>query len=906
MYRQSIQFPVKDAALREDVHALGGLIGEVLRDQGGEEFFELVEGDRLAAIRRREGDPAGEAELLERTADRSPAAATDLTRAFSIWFMAVNTAEKAHRVRRRREYLSDSSTSQPGGIADCIARLQRSGVSLEQALELISRMSIEPVFTAHPTESTRRTILRKQQHIAHDLLERTNPGSTRAELDTIWARLRLEITSIWQTEEHPREGLTVVDEREHVLFYLIDILYRVVPLFYEEIEAALAHAYSVPVETLDVPNILRFGSWVGGDMDGNADVHGKTIRETLHRHQQLIVSTYFTECEQLAESLSQSANRVGVSAALAAQIDSYTAVLPGAKALAPARHDRMPYRMFFGQISERLKASYEGRPNAYQSPGELLSDIGLAAQSLLENKGRHAGYFLVRRLMRRVRTFGFHLATLDVIQNARVHDEVIAQGLDLKAWPAQPAEERLRQLRDLLVRDQGPTAAFDAMGRRSLWVFEAIAQARHKFGGHAIGEYIVSGARGPEDVLAVLLLARWADITDKRTGECPLDVAPLLESIDTLEAAGDVLRALHAEPAYRRHLESRAHRQVVVIGYSDTNKLGGIAASRWALQVSQVQLLDAARAAGIDLLIFHGRGGTPARGGGRTEHLVESLPSGAMRGVLRLTEQGEVVNQSYGLRPIAMRTLERTFASVALATAHAEEMPPIAPDQIAAMRTVAAHSLKAYRELVFGSPEFFDYFRAATPLDVIERMHIASRPASRAEGTGVQALRPIPWVFAWTQSRHMLPGWFGFGSGLQAALELHGEEVIARMTAHWPFFGHLLDDVETMLGRTDLEIASHYDALAAGNLRVQGDPIAKEYALTVKHMLHLRGSARLLDGDPTLQRSIKLRNPYVDPMHLMQVDLLQRWRATQRQDEALFGALRATINGIAQGLQATG
>jgi phosphoenolpyruvate carboxylase len=906
MYRQSIQFPVKDAALREDVHALGGLIGETLRDQGGEEFFKLVEGDRLAALSRREGDASGAAELEERTRGRSPSAATDLTRAFSIWFMAVNTAEKAHRVRRRREYLSDTSTSQPGGIADCIGRLQRAGVSLEQALQLIGKMSIEPVFTAHPTESTRRTILRKQQRIAHDLLDRTNPTSTRAELDMLWARVRLEITSIWQTEEHPREGLTVVDEREHVLFYLIDILYRIVPLFYEEIEAALAHAYSVPVETLDVPNILRFGSWVGGDMDGNADVHGKTIRETLHRHQQLIVSTYFTECEQLAESLSQSANRVGVSSALAERIDSYTTVLPGAKALAPARHDRMPYRMFFGQIAKRLRASYEGRPNAYQNPDELLADIGLAADSLLQNRGRHAGYFLVRRLMRRVRTFGFHLATLDVIQHARVHDEVIAQGLDVRAWPALPADERLRQLRDLLVRDQGPTAAFEATGRRSLWVFEAIAHARHKFGGRAIGEYIVSGARGPEDILAVLLLARWADITDKRSGECPLDVTPLLESIDSLEGAGSVLTALHAEPAYRRHLASRANRQMVVIGYSDTNKQGGIAASRWALQVAQVQLLDSARAAGISLLIFHGRGGTPARGGGRTEHLVESLPTGAMRGVLRLTEQGEVVSQSYGLRSIAMRTLERTFASVALATANVVEAAPIAENQIAAMRTIAASSLRAYRELVFDKPEFFDYFRAATPLDVIERMHIASRPAARAGGTGIQALRAVPWVFAWTQSRHMLPGWFGFGSGLQTALEQHGEEVIAGMVAHWPFFGHLLDDVEAMLGRTDLEIAGRYDALAAGHLRVFAQPVAEEYALTVRHVLRLRGSARLLDSDPTLQRSIKLRNPYVDPMHLMQVDLLRRWRATQRQDQALFGALRATISGIAQGLQATG
>jgi phosphoenolpyruvate carboxylase len=906
MYRQSIQFPVKDAALREDVHALGDLIGETLRDQGGEEFFDLVEGDRVAALKRREGGAQGDAELQGRTAGRSPTAATDLTRAFSIWFMAVNTAEKAHRVRRRREYLSDSSTSQPGGIADCIGRLQRSGVSLERAIELIGKLSIEPVFTAHPTESTRRTILRKQQHIAHDLLERTNPGSTRAEVDTLWARLRSEITSIWQTEEHPREGLTVVDEREHVLFYLIDILYRVVPLFYEEIEAALAHAYSVPVESLDVPNILRFGSWVGGDMDGNADIHGKTIRETLHRHQRLIVSTYFSECGQLAESLSQSANRVGVSAEFAERIEAYTAILPGAKALAPARHDRMPYRVFFGQISERLQSTYEGRPNAYQNPDELLSDVRLAADSLLENRGRHAGYFLVRRLMRRVRTFGFHLATLDVIQHARLHDEVIAQGLDQKGWPDLPAQERLRQLHDFLVRDQGPTGALDAIGRRSLWVFEAIAQARHKFGGRAIGDYIVSGARGPEDILAVLLLARWADITDKRTGECPLDVAPLLESIDSLESAGDVLRALHAEPAYRRHLNARGNRQVVVIGYSDTNKQGGIAASRWALQTAQVQLLDAARATETNLLIFHGRGGTPARGGGRTEHLVESLPGGAMRGVLRLTEQGEVVNQSYGLRPIAMRTLERTFASVALATAQAADAPAILPEFIAAMQTIAAHSLTAYREMVFGSADFYEYFRAATPLDVIERMHIASRPATRAGGSGVQGLRAVPWVFAWTQSRHMLPGWFGFGSGLQAALQLHGAEGMVHMAADWPFFGHLLDDVEAMLGRTDLEIARHYDALAPDRLRIHGESIAKEYALTLRLVLRLRASQRLLDSDPTLQRSIMLRNPYIDPMHLMQVDLLRRWRATQRQDQALFGALRATISGIAQGLQATG
>jgi phosphoenolpyruvate carboxylase len=915
MYREGIQFPPKDLGLREDVHALGNLIGEILRDQGGEEFLALVEGDRRAAIARREGAPDG-GDLEGRAAGREPSSATNLTRAFSTWFQAVNTAEKVHRVRRRRQYLNDSSTVQPGGIAECIARLKGEGYSLEQTLALIGSMSIEPVFTAHPTESTRRTILRKQQHIAQGLLDRLNPALMIAELDTLWSRMRLEIASIWQTEEHPREGLTVSDEREHVLFYLVEILYRVVPLFYEEIETALALAFGVPVESLNVPGILRFGSWVGGDMEANADVHAKTIRETLQRQQQLIVSTYFDECGQLAEALSQSARRVDVNGELAARIDAYTALLPGAQALAPARHDRMPYRIFFGQIGERLKATYEGRPNAYQNSRELLADIQLAADSLTDNRGRHAGYFLVRRFIRRVRTFGFHIATLDITQSARVHHEVIGQGLGMPEWAELPRTRRLELLRELLARDQGPTEPLDAGGRRSLWVFDTIAHARHKFGAGAIGAYIVSGAEGPDDVLAVLLLARWAGIADKHTGECRLDIAPLLESIEALEQAGGLLRALAAEPAYRGHLAACGDRQTLVIGYSDPGKETGIAASRWALRVAQQGLLEAARETGLTVTIFHARGGTRARGGGRIESLVEAAPCGAIRGVLRLTEQGEVVNQSYGLRPLAMRTLERTFSALALATAHADAAAAVAPAQLAAMQTIASRSLEAYRRLVFGDAQFAAFFRAATPLDVIERMHIGSRPAVRAGGDGIGALRAIPWVFAWTQSRHMLPGWFGFGSGLAAAIEECGAETVGRMAHEWPFFAHLLDDVEAMLGRTDLEIAAHYEALASEDLRTSAlcgpasrgpaDSIRREFDLTVELVLRLRGAARLLDSDPTLQRSILLRNPYVDPMHLMQVDLLKRWRATDRRDQALFGALRATISGIALGLQATG
>ncbi|MFO1465563.1 MAG: phosphoenolpyruvate carboxylase [Steroidobacteraceae bacterium] len=906
MYRQSIQFPAKDAALREDVHALGTVVGNVLREQGGEEFFECVEGDRHVAIQRREGEAAGDAELQRRTVGRTPEAARDLTRAFSIWFQAVNTAEKVHRVRRRRQYLNDSTTVQPGGITDCIARLKREGRDLQQVIALIGSLSIEPVFTAHPTESTRRTILRKHQLIAQDLLRRLNPALTPGELRTLWAKVHLEFTTLWQTEDHPRERLTVADEREHVLFYLAEVLYRIVPFFYEEIEAALAQTFGVDEDSLDLPNILNFGSWVGGDMDGNPDVHAKSIRETLARHQRLIISTYYTECQQLAEVLSQSASRVGIDPALMRRVEQYGSLLPGAQAITPARHDRMPYRVFFGQIAERLKTTYDGRPNGYEGPAELLSDVQLVADSLLANHSRHGGYFLVRRLIRRIRTFGFHLATLDVRQHAHTHDEVIAQGMGRPDWPTLPSEQRLSQLRDWLGRDQGPQLPLDAVGRRTLWVFEAIAQARHKFGERGMRHYIISGATGPEDVLAVLLLARWADITDKRTGQCPLDIAPQFESIDSLNRAGDILQALLEVECYREHLAARAQRQVVVVGYSDGNKEGGILASRWALQVAQARIVEATRTHNVDAIIFHGRGGTPARGGGTTEQLVESTPKGAIRNVLRLTEQGEVVSQHYSLHPLAMRTLERSFAALARATAHVEDRFSPGEEQRAAMNLMAGESLAAYRRLVFEPRDFQAYFRGVTPIDVIERMHIAARPAAQEDAEGLQALRALPWVFAWTQSRHTLPGWYGMGTGLAAALERHGEGLIGEMLSRWPFFAHLFDDVEAMLARTDLEIAAHYDELVPAELRRHAGEIRAEYDLTVRSVLKLRGSAKLLDSDPTLQRAIKLRNPYIDPMHLMQVDLLKRWRATQRNDTALFQALLATISGIAQGLQATG
>ncbi|HKE42901.1 MAG TPA: phosphoenolpyruvate carboxylase [Steroidobacteraceae bacterium] len=904
MHRHDIEFAPKDAALREDVHALGALVGEIIREQGGEQLFSLVEGDRVAAIARREGEAGGSVELTIRAQDRPPAVARDLVRAFATWFQVVNIAEKVHRIRRRRQYFISQNAPQPQGVGDCLLRLRQQGLTLEQVVELIRRMRIEPVFTAHPIESTRRTMLRKQQRVAQLMMMRLDPTSTPQELASVWGRIRTEITTAWQTEEHPVLRLTVADEREHVLFYLTEIIYRIVPAFYEEIETSLRNVFGAAADGIEVPTILDFGSWVGGDMDGNPEVHAKTIRETLARHQQLIINNYFNEVQGLAAKLSQSSSRVGVSAPLQQRIDEYAALLPAAQATTPARHDRMPYRVFMAQVAERLRNTYESGPGHYDNAAQFLADIDLVAASLLANRGRNAGYHAVRRLQMRIRTFGFHLATLDVRQHTDVHHEVLSQGLGDEQWFTRSREERLARLRDALERDQGPADALDAVGRRTLWVFEAIVQMRHKYGRLALGDYIVSGTTGSDDALAVLLLARWAEAVDKRSGEVPLDIVPLFESTQALEECAAVMRRLLDEPVYRRHLEARGNQQVVLIGYSDSNKMAGIAAARWATHRAQSELVRVMAGSGVKLTVFHGRGGSVSRGGGRIDALVRSAPPGAVTGRLVVTEQGDLINQNYGLRPVAMRSLERAFNAMGLTMAMTDSGED--PRYVAVMQTLADASRDAYTRLVSADPAFFEYFRQATPADAIERMQIGTRTAGRGERSDFESLRAVPWVFAWTQSRHLLPGWFGVGSGLQATLERHGREVLEKMHRDWLFFASFIDDVEAMLARTDLGIAAFYNQLAEPRLHGYFEQIRREFDLSCRLILQLKGESQLLDGDRTLQRSILLRNPYVDPMHLMQVDLLKRWRSSGRRDAELFQALLASISGISQGLHSSG
>ena len=903
--RQDITFEDKDQPLRNDVRILGTLVGELLRDQGGEELFDIVENARLRSIRRREENEKPGEELADLVKDLDLTLALEVIRSFSTYFQMVNTAEKVHRIRRRREYYQEFGQYQPGGLEETLVKLKASGMDLDGLQSLLNRLCIEPVFTAHPTEPTRRTILRKEQNIVRRLIDMLNPTMTAQETHVCMENIKLEMTTGWQTNEHPSEQMTVADELEHVLFFLTDVLYRAMPPFYEDIENAAIRIYGEEARNLRLPPIVRFASWVGGDMDGNPNVNAKTIRSTLARQRSLILDLYYRECASLSAKLSQSTARIGVDKAILDRIEYYRGWFQNAYHQVPARHREMPYRVFLRLVQERLQATYDDEAYPYESARKFSADIRLLANSLAANKGEHAGLFAVRRLLRRIETFGFHFMTLDVRQDALVHREVVGELLGERAWLDWTPEQRTARIIEAIESRDSVPDRISVQARKTLGVFQAIAFCKRKYGDKAIGPFIVSMTQGADDVLSVLLLANLSELHNRR-GEVPMDIAPLLETVDDLDQGCRILRELLDNGLYREHLRQRDDRQVVMIGYSDSNKDSGLASARWALQNAQVELASVVSKRDIELHLFHGRGGTISRGGGKTHVAVLGAPPGTVNGHLRVTEQGEIINEKYGLRGIALRTLEQAAGSVALATAMPEHHGNDKPEWHGMMQAIADASRQSYRELVFETPDFYRYFRLATPIDLIERMRIGSRPASRRSGEGVQNLRAIPWVFAWTQSRLMLPGWYGLGSGLEWASRKFSDSEFRDMFREWYFMRALTADAEMVLAKSDLGIARIYSELA-GDLHEEFFPlIEKEFSLTRDLILEYSDHESLLEGDVTLQRAIMLRNPYVDPMSLMQVDLLRRWRATNCRDEQLLDTLLASVIGIAQGLQNTG
>lgn len=896
--RERLEFADTDSLLRDDVRNLGAMVGDMLAEQVSPAFLERVEAVRRTAIARREQGEPVEA-LASQLGEVSLEDAEALVRAFAAYFGATNLAERVHRIRRRRDYQRLGQAPQPGGLEAALRGLRDDGVTLEELQQQLASMCVEPVFTAHPTEAVRRALLLKEQTIVERLVADIDRGRTPPERSADEARIRQSLTTTWQTNEAPPQKPSVTDEIEHIGFYLTNILYRVLPVFYEAFADAVEQVYG---QRITLPPLLRFGTWVGGDMDGNPNVGAQTVRDALATQRRQALACYLSDLRALGDILTQSSGRAGADEVILQRVEEWAALLPDGAVRSRPRLADMPYRQFLYAMRARLEATGSGGQGAYADANAFIADLELIDASLANHRGDHAGRFALQRVLWRARTFGFHMAALDLRQDSAVHDDALGALDAVDDWAAQPREARVDRLHALIAGDAPARRDADAAAS-TLDVFRTVRELRATLGEHAFGPYIISMSRTAADALAVLALARIAGcVVD---GEVPLDVAPLFETVDDLQAATGVMRALFDDPVYRQHLAARGDRQTVMLGYSDSAKDGGLMASRWALQRAQVDLLELARDAGVHIVFFHGRGGSVSRGGGKTERAIIAAPRGSVDGRMRVTEQGEVIHRKYGIRALALRNLEQMSGAVLRASLRPRPPEPREDGWRAAAAELAQVSRAHYRAMVHEHPDFTAYFRTATPIDVIERLRIGSRPSRRRDG-GAANLRAIPWVFSWSQNRSGMTGWYGIGTALRHGIDTHGIETMSAMARDWPFFAAMIDDVEMLMAKSDLAIFKRYSRLSGGLHDAFFPGIEAEFDRAREAILQIKQRDELLADDYRLRLSIRLRNPYVDPISLLQVDLLRRWRETGSEDDATLRALMATINGIAAGIQNTG
>jgi phosphoenolpyruvate carboxylase len=909
--------------LRRDVSALGRILGEALIEQEGRAFFDLEERIRAMSKERRASSHREAATEALRAAIRAldTPTAERVARAFAHYFQVVNLAEQHHRVRRYGDY-ARAGESRLGPLEALVPVLQK--VPREEAQALLDRASVELVFTAHPTEAQRRTVLDKHRRIAGLLAASDVPNATPAESEETARALREEITLLWQTEEIRRERPLVGDEVKSVLFYLEEVLHPLVPRVYATLERAFASVYG---EGVRVPALLRFGSWVGADMDGNPSVTPEIAIDTAFAQAARAVGLHLRALDRLGARLSQSWRRAGVTKELLESIARDYALHPILAATLEPRPTDEPYRQKLRWMGARLEATRDalvrGRSGAptemgvgYTASAELVRDLALIERSLAEHRGEHAGLAEVRAIARQVEVFGFHLAQLDVRVPAAWVRDAVREALGIAA-PSGPGSEEAPIAVDALHRalreDARAPSPNKTPGMRAI---DGLASIRRRVSTSSAESFILSMTRGHADMIAALVLARMSGLYRPEAGVAEVSIVPLFETLDDLERCPRELAAAVADPAYARYLELRGRAQEVMVGYSDSNKDAGILASSFALYRAQQGIVELERRTGIAVKVFHGRGGSIGRGGGPSRRAIEGLPPGSIDGRFKLTEQGEVLAWKYLLPPIAQRNLELTIGGV-LGASLASKAPAASatPDEIgafeAAFTRAAATSLEVYRGLVHHAA-FVAYFQQSTPLDEIGALPLGSRPSRRTGASSLADLRAIPWVFAWNQSRQMVPGWFGAGRALAELVREHGVPFVRRMHEAWPFFATTLDAVAVALATTDLPIAAEYASLVEDRAvaRTLFRTIALDHGRAVRAVCAIARRDTLLAESSPLARSIELRNPYVDPLSFVQIELLKRKRAIVREGGAvpqdLQRAILLTINGIAAGLRNTG
>jgi phosphoenolpyruvate carboxylase len=912
---------VKDLPLREDIRLLGRILGDTLREQMGAQDFELIESLRQYAIRfRRDGDAEAKHRLERMLNQLDPERINTVVRAFSYFSLLANIAEDQHHNRRRRAHAIGGSSPQDGTIVRAFERAIAAGMTATDLAHCLQQTLVVPVMTAHPTEVQRKSILDCQMELARLLTERDRLALTPDERALSEQALRRVVLTLWQTRMLRELKLTVQDEIENSLSYYRYTFLRQVPLLYAEIEDWLQAHGAAPTPLAE---FFRIGSWIGGDRDGNPFVTAEVMRHAFNRQSAFVFEYYFEEIHQLGAELSQSLRTVSVSAELLRLAEQS----PDAS---DHRSDE-PYRRALTGIYSRLAATSRelghqsplrqalGQATPYAASQDFVDDLDVLMHSLESNGSGRIARGRLRQVRRAARVFGFHLAALDMRQHSAIHQHVVAELFARGARREGYADLSEAERRDWLLQElelprllRSPHIAYSDLARSELAIFDMAAKMREMYGGAALPNYIISKTDAVSDLLEVVLLLKEAGLM--RPGDQPsieLAVIPLFETIEDLRGCGKVMEALFNLPLIRRLLAGRDNVQEVMLGYSDSNKDGGFLTANWALYQAELDLVQVFARHGVRLQLFHGRGGTVGRGGGPSYQAILAQPPGSVAGRIRITEQGEVIASKYSDPEIGRRNLETLLAATVEASfvtnTDAAEIPA---EWVNMMEEMSAAAYREYRELVYDTPDFVHFFRAATPVSEIADLHIGSRPASRKKSDRIEDLRAIPWVFSWSLSRIMLPGWYGFGCALEQVVERRGPAALATLRAmyrEWPFFCALLSNMDMVLGKTDMTIASRYAELVADE-RVRErvfSRIHNEWRRSVDGLLQITEQKELLEANPALARSFRSRSPYIDPLNHMQIELLRRFRSGDT-DERTKRSILLTINGVAAGLRNSG
>jgi phosphoenolpyruvate carboxylase len=912
--------PDKDSRLAEDIRLVGRLLGDTIRAYEGDRAFALIEDIRRLAVASRRLEDATSREQLSRTLDSlSPEQAVAVVRAFTYFSLLANIAEDRHHIRRQRENLRKSAPPLPSTVRGLFAEARERGVTSADEAQRLCTIRVNPVLTAHPTEVQRKSTLDGQLAIAEWLGRMDSADALPADIERATTELRRLIATLWQTRMLRAVKLGVRDEIENALAYFNYTFVEALPALVMDVEDEVAGLDGGARP--DLPPLVCVGSWVGGDRDGNPFVNAEMLETAFRRQGEIIFDHYLAQVHALGAELPLS----GMLARTTPELMQLAEQSPDRSL---HRQDE-PYRRALTGIYARLAATAEalGLRHSHRAAvgsGEPYADARefAAALDVIDASLRAAGSALLadgrlRALRKSIPAFGFHLAALDLRQNSEVHeaviDELLREAGVAESYSTLAEEERQRLLLAELASPRALRSAFanySELARGELAIFEAAAAAHRRLGPEAIRQYVISKTDNVSDLLEVAVLLKEVGlVTPGANPASRLQIVPLFETIEDLRQAPRTMRHWFALPAARSLVKSLGEMQEVMLGYSDSNKDGGYVTSNWELYKAETALVAVFREAGVALRFFHGRGGTVGRGGGPSYDAILAQPPGSVQGQLRLTEQGEVIASKYANREIGRRNLEALFAATVRASL--DQAPHAGHEDFhAAMEELSRDAMQSYRDLVYGTVGFVEYFRATTPIVEISELNIGSRPASRKQSQRIEDLRAIPWVFSWAQCRVMLPGWYGFGAAAAAFVARHGPEgraLLARMWREWPFFRAMLSNLDMLLAKADLSVAARYKELLADKLLAEAifARINGEFDRTVAALFEITGATSFLASNPSLARSIRNRFPYLDPLNHLQLELLKRHRAGDAEERVKRG-IHLSINGLAAGLRNSG